>query len=370
MKIAIDISQIIYGTGVSVYTRNLVSHLVKLYPHDDFLLFGGSLRRRRELSIFTNRLKVKSKFYSLPPKFVDLLWNTFHIYPIEKIIGQVDVVHTSDWAEPPSQLPKVTTVHDLIPFKYPHTTEGGVRVAHKKRLAWVNKESAVILAVSQSTKVDLIDLLKIDEERIVVTPEGVESFYKPQPPSLIETVKHRYHLDGDYLFSLSTLEPRKNQARLIEAYKIVREHFRDLKLLIGGRTGWGEAVRPIDGVIMPGYIPDADLPALYSGCLAYALPSLYEGFSLSHLQAMACGASVVGSQVSSMPEVIGQAGILVDPISVGAIAEGIIRAVKGRSVYSAKAIKRAGLFSWEETARLTHAAYEKATQSSRANRRW
>src|SRR3989344_5631422 len=346
MKIAIDISQIIYGTGVSVYTRNLVSHLVKLYPHDEFLLFGGSLRRRRELSIFTNRLKVKSKFYSLPPKFVDLLWNTFHIYPIEKIIGQVDVVHTSDWAEPPSQLPKVTTVHDLIPFKYPHTTEGGVRVAHKKRLAWA------------------------DKERIVVTPEGVESFYKPQPPSLIETVKHRYHLDGDYLFSLSTLEPRKNQARLIEAFKIVREHFPGLKLLIGGRTGWGEVVRPIDGVIMPGYVPDADLPALYSGCLAYVLPSLYEGFSLSHLQAMACGASVVGSQISSMPEVIGQAGVLVDPISVGAIAEGIIRAVKGRSVYSAKAIKRAGLFSWEETARLTHAAYEKATQSSRANRRW
>src|SRR3989338_7413762 len=133
MKIAIDISQIIYGTGVSVYTRNLVSHLVKLYPHDEFLLFGGPLPRRRELSIFTNRLKVKSKFYSLPPKFGDLLWNTFHIYPIEKIIGHVDVVHTSDWAEPTSQLPKVTTVHDLIPFKYPHTTEGGVRVAHKKR---------------------------------------------------------------------------------------------------------------------------------------------------------------------------------------------------------------------------------------------
>ncbi len=360
MKIAIDISQIIYGTGVSVYTRNLVSHLVKLYPHDDFLLFGGSLRRRRELSIFTNRLKTKSKFYSLPPKFVDLLWNTFHIYPIEKIIGQVDVVHTSDWAEPPSRLPKVTTVHDLIPFKYPHTTEGGVRVAHKKRLAWVNKESAVILAVSQSTKVDLIDLLKTDEDRIIVTPEGVESFYKPQPPSLVETVKHRYHLDGDYLFALSTLEPRKNQARLIEAFKIVREHFPGLKLVIGGRTGWGEIPRPTDDVIMPGYIPDADLPALYSGCLAYALPSLYEGFSLSHLQAMACGASVVGSQVSSMPEVIGQAGILVDPISVGGIAEGIIRAAKNRNLYGQKAIKRAALFTWDETARLTRQAYEKA----------
>src|SRR3989344_4171338 len=170
MKIAIDISQIIYGTGVSVYTRNLVSHLVKLYPHDDYLLFGGSLRRRHELATFTNRLKTTSKFYSIPPKLMDLLWNSFHILPVEKLIGQVDVVHTSDWAEPPSQIPKVTTVHDLIPFKYPHTTQEGVRVAHKKRLAWVSQESSLILSVSRSTKLDLMDLLKIPEEKIIVTP--------------------------------------------------------------------------------------------------------------------------------------------------------------------------------------------------------
>src|SRR3989344_6115903 len=353
MRIAIDISQVVYGTGVSHYRRHIAELLPKIDETNEYVLFAGAFRRRQEiLTAFP-----KAKVFPIPPVIADIVWNKLHTLPIEKLIGHFDVVHTSDWAEPPSQLPKVTTVHDLIPFKYPHTTEGGVRVAHKKRLAWVNKESAVILAVSQSTKIDLIDLLKIDEERIVVTPEGVESFYKPQPPSLIETVKHRYHLDGDYLFSLSTLEPRKNQARLIEAYKIVREHFRDLKLLIGGRTGWGEAIRPIDGVIMPGYIPDADLPALYSGCLAYALPSLYEGFSLSHLQAMACGASVVGSQVSSMPEVIGQAGALVDPISVGAIAEGIIKAIKNRNYYSQKAIKRAKLFTWEETAKLTYDAY-------------
>ncbi len=362
MKIAIDISQIIYGTGVSVYTRNLVSHLVKMYPHDHFLLFGGSLRRRHELNIFTNRLKTESKFYSLPPKFVDLLWNSFHIYPIEKIIGQVDVVHTSDWAEPPSRLPKVTTVHDLIPFKYPQTTQGGVRVAHKKRLAWVSKESSLILAVSQSTKVDLIGLLKIDDERIVVTPEGVESFYKPQPPSLIETIKNKYHIEGDFLFSLSTLEPRKNQQRLIEAFKVVRESLPGLSLVIGGRTGWGESLKPVEGVILPGYIPDADTPALYSGCLAYVLPSLYEGFSLSHLQAMACGAAVVGSNTSSMPEVIGNAGLLVDPVSVGEIASAIIKAVKTRATLGEKAIQRAKLFTWEETARLTYDAYKKAIE--------
>lgn len=365
MKIAIDVSQIIYGTGVSVYTRNLVSHLVKQYPEDDYILFGGSLRRRRELEIFTNRLKTVSKFYYLPPKFMDLLWNSFHVFPVEKIIGQVDVVHTSDWAEPPSRLPKVTTVHDLIPFKYPHTTQGGIRVAHKKRLAWVSKESDAILAVSKSTKDDLIDLLKIDQDRIIVTPEGVESFYKPQPPGLVETVKNKYHIEGDFLFSLSTLEPRKNQHRLIEAYKIAKENIPGLSLVIGGRTGWGEALKPIEGVILPGYIPDADLPALYSGCLAYVLPSLYEGFSLSHLQAMACGAAVVGSDVSSMPEVIGNAGLLVDPISVGEISSAIIKAVKQRASFGEKAIKRAKLFTWEETAKLTHEAYERVVANNK-----
>ncbi len=365
MKIAIDISQIIYGTGVSVYTRNLVSHLVKQYPKDDFILFGGSLRRRRELEIFTNRLKTTSKFYPFPPRFMDLLWNSFHILPVEKLIGEADVVHTSDWAEPPSRLPKVTTVHDLIPFKYPHTTETGVRVAHKKRLAWVSKESSLILSVSRSTKVDLVEILKIPEDKIVVTPEGVENFYKPQPPNLVETVKNKFHIEGDFIFSLSTLEPRKNQQRLIEAFKIVKEQIPGLSLVIGGRTGWGEALRPVEGVILPGYIPDADLPALYSGCLAYALPSLYEGFSLSHLQAMACGGAVVGSNISSMPEVIGNAGVLVDPISVREIADGIIKAIKTRAALGEKGKKRAKLFTWEETAKLTHDAYEQVIEQKK-----
>ncbi len=360
MKIAIDISQIIYGTGVSVYTRNLVTNLIKLYPDDQFILFGGSLRRMGDLKNFVKRLKAETKFFYLPPSFFDLIWNSFHILPIEKLIGIVDVVHTSDWTEPPSKLPKVTTVHDLIPFKYPHTTAANVRSAHKKRLAWVAKESSLILAVSQSTKHDLVDTLKIQEDKIIVTPEGVEKIYKPQPPDLVEAVKRKYGLKGDYLFSLSTLEPRKNQKKLMEAFKIVRKIHKDLSLIIGGRTGWGEGLTPIKGVIMPGFVPDADLPALYSGCLTYILPSLYEGFSLSHLQAMACGAAVVGSNLSSMPEVIGKSGVLVDPENVEDIASGIIRAIEDRAELGSKAVTRAKLFTWEETARLTHEVYQRA----------
>ncbi len=359
MKIAIDITQVIYGTGVSVYTRNLVTQLVKLYPQDQYLLYGGSLRRLDELKHFVKRLKVQTKLYHIPPSFFDLIWNSFHVLPVESLVGKVDLVHTSDWAEPPSKLPKVTTVHDLIPFLYPHTTTSQVRTAHKKRLAWVSKESAQILAVSQSTKNDLMEILRIPEEKITVTPEGVENIYTPQPPDLIETIKRKYHLQGEYLFSLSTLEPRKNQKKIIEAYELIKIKFPNLQLIIGGRSGWGDALNPVPGVIMPGYIPDADLPALYSGCLAYVLPSLYEGFSLSHLQAMACGAAVVGSNASSMPEVIGHAGVLVDPRDVDGIAEGIMEAVNHRDSLHHQALERAKLFTWEETARLTHAVYEK-----------
>ena len=214
MKIAIDISQAIYGTGVSVYTKNLVSSLISNFPQEEFLLFGGSLRRRDDLKKIARRLKAKSIIYPYPPRMMDFIWNSLHVLPVEKLIGQVDLIHTSDWTEPPSALPKVTTVHDLVPFKFPQTTTDNIRQTHKKRLAWVARESSAIIAVSQSTKKDLIELLKIPEEKIHVIYEGVESFFSPQPPAIIDSIRRKYHLEGDYLFSLSTLEPRKNQDRL------------------------------------------------------------------------------------------------------------------------------------------------------------
>jgi glycosyltransferase involved in cell wall biosynthesis len=358
MKIAIDISQAIYGTGVSVYTKNLAGALIKNYPNDEFVLFGGSLRRSKELLALAKKLKGTPKIYPFPPTFMDFVWNSLHILPVEKLIGEkVDLVHTSDWTEPPSRLPKVTTVHDLIPFKYPQTTTESIRNTHKKRLAWVMRESDKIIAVSQSTKEDLISILKIPEEKIVVIPEGVEERYCPQSLDVQEMVKKHYRIKDNYLFTLSTLEPRKNQARLIKAFKIVRQEYPDLQLIIGGRTGWGEIPEAVEGVVMPGYISDADLPGLYSGCLAFVLPSIYEGFGLSPLQAMACGAPVAVSNISSLPEVVGEAGVLFDPESVEGIAAGIIEAIKNRGELKKKSLEQAAKFSWEKTASETYQVY-------------
>ena len=137
MKIAIDISQIIYGTGVSVYTKELVSRLVDLFPEDEYILFCGSLRRRGELESMAKKLKGTPKIFPFPPTLIDFIWNSLHILPVENLIGKVDLIHTSDWTEPPSRIPKITTVHDLVPFKYPQATTDNIRNAHKKKLAWV-----------------------------------------------------------------------------------------------------------------------------------------------------------------------------------------------------------------------------------------
>lgn len=358
MKVAIDISQAIYGTGVSVYTKNLAASLIKLFPDDQYVLFGGSLRRTQELTLLAKKLKGIPKIYPFPPTLMDIIWNSLHILPVEKLIGQVDIIHTADWTEPPSKLPKVTTVHDLIPFKYPETTTNLVRNAHKKRLAWVMRESEKIISVSQSTKTDLISILKIPEEKIVVIPEGVEDRYYPQSLDIQETLKRRYQINDDYIFSLSTLEPRKNQARLIKAFKIVKQEYPNLRLIIGGRTGWGEIPEAEAGVLLPGYIPDADLPGLYSGCLAFVLPSLYEGFGLSPLQAMACGAPVATSNIGSLPEVVGKAGVLFDPESTESIATGIIEVVRNKGKFKEKSLAQASKFTWENTAKQTHQVYQ------------
>ena len=211
----------------------------------------------------------------------------------------------------------------------------------------------------------LPDKVRCLEDKIVVIPEGVEERYCPQSIDIQEIIKKRYHINEDFIFTLSTLEPRKNQARLIKAFKLVKETFPNLQLIIAGRTGWGEIPEPVSGVLMPGYVPDADLPGLYSGCLAFVLPSIYEGFGLPPLQAMACGAAVAVSNISSLPEVVGEAGVLFDPESVESIAAGIIEAIKNRGKLKEKSLAQAAKFTWEKTAKETYRVYQQVLDSKK-----
>lgn len=184
MRIGIDISQIVYqGTGVANYTKNLVENLLKIDHENEYVFFFASLRRKIEsLKLKSKNHNVKLKAFKIPPTLLDILWNQLHICPIEWFIGPVDVFLSSDWTQPPTlKAKKVTTIHDLIPFKFPETLHPRIVKVHQRRMKWVKKECDLIICDSQSTKKDVKEILGIEEARLkVIYPGGVSC----QPPGL------------------------------------------------------------------------------------------------------------------------------------------------------------------------------------------
>jgi len=178
MRIGIDISQIAYeGTGVGEYLKNLVRELIKLDKKNQYILFFSSLRRNFQFSIFNfqlNTKKVKIKTFRFPPIFLDFLWNKLHIVPIEWFIGHVDVFISSDWTQPPAiKAKKATILYDLIVYKYPQETDSKIVSTQKRKLKWVKKECDIIFCISEATKMDAIDILGVDEERLRVIRTGI-----------------------------------------------------------------------------------------------------------------------------------------------------------------------------------------------------
>ena len=178
MKIGIDISQMAYGsTGVARYVENLVNHLVGLDQVNEFVLFYSSLRndiKDEILKIKDTNKNVEIKQFKFPPSVLDVLWNRLHVMPIESLIGDVDIFITSDWTEPPTKRAKKATIlYDLIVYKFPDETDKKIIQTQKRKLAWVKKESDVILCISESTKKDAMEILGIEESRLSVIHAGV-----------------------------------------------------------------------------------------------------------------------------------------------------------------------------------------------------
>jgi len=349
MKVGIDISQMAFaGTGVASYTQNLVRSLLEIDKKNDYRLFFSSLRRKPPAEF-------KSVNLRFPPTFLEVLWNRLHVLPIERFLGRVDVFHSSDWLEPPTQCPKVTTVHDLVVFRYPQTLHPKIVKNQRRKLEWVRKETNLIIAVSESTKRDLVEILKISPKKIRVIYEATDPlFQKRLSPGRVNTVKKKYQLKKNYLLAVGTREPRKNLKKVIEAFELLGR--KDLDLVIAGKFGWGEDIKMANGKIL-GYVPKEDLPGLYTAAEVFVYPSLYEGFGLPVLEAMACGVPVVTSNTSSLPEVAGKAGVLVNPQESEAIAGGIEKALDQASELREKGFKQAQKFSWKKTAEQTLAVY-------------
>lgn len=267
---------------------------------------------------------------------------------------------------------KVTIIHDMAYKSCPETvrkkTKGMLNLALKKSCKRADK----IITVSEFSKQEIIHYLHIEENKIVVMPNGVDfNRYHPNySADEISCVLAKYKISTKYFLYLGTLEPRKNITKLIEAYAKLKEEISPIpKLVLAGGKGWMydsifETVNRLkleDDVIFTGYVMEKEVPVLMKGAEAFLFPSIYEGFGMPPLEAMACGTPVLVSNVSSLPEVVGDAGVYVDPDSIQSIKEGMalfLSNEKLKKELSAKGLERAKLFTWERSAGILNKVFE------------
>ena len=378
MKIAIDISQKVHpGTGVDTYTRNLVREVLRLNSagKHEYILFGTSLRRKHIFDFFSAQLRMeglrfKSSFWLLPPTFTTQLWNQIHHFKIERLIGKIDLFHSSDWTQPPTGAKKVTTIHDLVVYKHPESSHPQIISVQKKKLDWSKKECDAIIVDSLATKKDCHKLLMIPNEKMHVIPlaagNNVNEFASKNDSEKeieIHRVRDKYQLTKPYILAVGTREPRKNLERLVEAVKKIS----GVDLVIVGKFGWGNSIRTKQLKIennskILGFVSEQDVQPIYAGAIAYVHPSLYEGFGITIVEAMTLGVPVITSNVSCLPEAGGDAALYINPHNVDDIRKKIIEVIQlspeKRKILIQKSLNQAKKFSWEKTARETLKVYE------------
>ncbi len=265
---------------------------------------------------------------------------------------------------------RIATVHDVIPFIYPETCTVLDWLVYRFWLPWAVHSLDRIITASQQSKTDIVRFLSIEAEKVMVIPDAVNSHFRHMSVEEIQPALKRAGINFPYILYVGSIEPRKNLSRLLKAYAMLRQWSKSWKLVIvGARNSWKNT--PIASVLdhlelhkdvhFTGYLPEEDLPAIYNGADLFVFPSLYEGFGLPVLEAMACGTPVVTSNRSSLPEVAGEAALLVEPDDENAIAIAIQQILSDRTLAEElvlKGMERAREFSWQRTARETIAVYE------------
>jgi len=282
-------------------------------------------------------------------------WLRFGWPTVERATGPVDLVHCTGLIPPASKAPMVATLHDVAWRHRPDQfTRHGVRI-FERSLVEMRRRARLVLCPSMATMLDA-ERAGIDVDRLRLIPWGVEA--SPVTETDRSAVRSKFGLPQQYLLFVGTVEPRKNLRRLIEALDAVGS---PLPLVVAGAQGWGDVGLPArSDVHFIGFVPDGDLPALYSGAAAFCYPSEREGFGMPVLEAMSYGTPVVTSFGTSTEEVAGGAAVLVNPFSVEDIARGITEALSHREELSKWGLRQAARHQWSDTARLTAAAYREA----------
>jgi len=288
----------------------------------------------------------------------------------------VDLLHVQYTAPPFMPCPVVATIHDLSFEHLPATFKRRSWVQLRLTVRRTAREAAHLIVPSEYTRRDICETYGIAPARVSVVPLAAAACYAPVTDAKeIERVRNIYGISGDYILAVGSIQPRKNLARLIEAYADLRRqrpHDKLPRLVLVGKRAWlyEETLRAVAAcgiaaqTIFTGYVPESDLPALYTGALCFVYPSYFEGFGLPPLEAMSCGTPVITGDRTSLPEVVGDAGLLVNPFDTQALAQALARLIDDESLRATlgdRGLRRAAQFNWRDNARQTLAVYEQVT---------
>jgi glycosyltransferase involved in cell wall biosynthesis len=370
LRIAIDAHSV--GTGLGgneSYATNLIEALAEIDQENRYSLY---VTRREAVERFSNRwpnFDVRATLPHTPLIRIPLILSA------ELRRCPVDVLHVQFTAPPFSPCPLVVSIHDLSFEHLPQTFKWRSRKQLRITVRRSAREASQVIALSEHARKDIISTYCISPEKVTAIPLAAAAHFRPiRNDEELQRVRQTYGIEGEYILSVGAIQPRKNLSRLVAAYSRLRRATPEgnlPKLVLAGKCAWlyEETLRTIkelqvsDSVILTGYVPESDLPVLYSGALCFVYPSYFEGFGLPPLEAMKCGVPVIVGNRTSLPEVVGDAAILVDPFDADAIAGAMDKLISDsnlRAELAARGLARAKLFDWRETARQTLTVYQRA----------
>ena len=374
IRIAIDAHTV--GTklgGNESYAVNLIEALAQIDSTNNYTIYVTTNEARDRFSNRWPNFKVRSTLPHTPLIRIPLTLSA------ELRKNPVYVLHVQFTAPPFCPCPFVVSIHDLSFEHLPQTFKRRSRTQLRLTVRHSARRAARILSLSEHTRGDIVETYGIESNRIEAIPLAApDHFCRVNDKRELQRVRHNYGIEGDYILSVGSIQPRKNLARLIKAYAQLRGDCsadKLPKLVLVGKCAWlyDETLRALDqvgvkdSVVLTGYVPESDLPAIYSSALCFVYPSYFEGFGLPPLEAMKCGTPVIVGNQTSLPEVVGDAGLTVDPFDVDAIAGAIRRLMNDsalRAELSQKGQERASTFTWRETARRTLQIYQDVARSA------